>query len=175
MADSPTPPSGDGSSIINRMGDKVGPLPKWAWVIVIGGVVYFFVLRKSSTSSSTATTTPTGDDDPSFDTGRIILASNIGSAPSPTTTTPTPTPKPPTTGGTVSTHDMEAKTADVTANAAKYTYLEDTTKGAIYQFNPKENTFAPLDLAQWKEIMSKYFGGKTPPLVKFSDATRKAD
>lgn len=61
------------SGIGGRLGRKVGPLPVWAWAVLLAGVAYYFYRRNAGSSGSTSasqsaaqpvtdTTTGTGTD-----------------------------------------------------------------------------------------------------------------
>lgn len=48
-----------GTTIINRMQQKAGPLPVWAWIVVVAGVGYLYYKHKQNLAAAAATT-PTG-------------------------------------------------------------------------------------------------------------------
>lgn len=48
-----------GTTIVNRMQQKAGPLPVWAWIVVVAGVGYLYYKHKQNLAAAAATT-PTG-------------------------------------------------------------------------------------------------------------------
>lgn len=51
------------------MKKKIGPLPLWAWIAVVGGAVGIFLLYKSNSSGSSSSTANANTVDPSSPTG----------------------------------------------------------------------------------------------------------